>query len=135
MKIDYIESNDAAEAQPDWFCPNTAQSLTIPRLARVNHSIEAFAYCVLGAQVNIRSSILGSGGRAREVQNEFLTLVEEEIIQSDMAASVQRYRLVIDEARVRLNLALCTLWCLPDARKNGDKYSFRVRLQQPTQTS
>jgi len=32
----------------------------------INQSIEAFVYCILGAQVNVRSSILGQGGRAKE---------------------------------------------------------------------
>ena len=27
--------------------------------------------CILGAHVNVRSSILGDGGRAKEVQSEF----------------------------------------------------------------
>ena len=48
-------------------------------LARINQSIKAFLYCVLGTQVNVRSSILGSGGRAREAQSEFLVLMESAI--------------------------------------------------------
>ena len=98
MKIDYIKNNDAADAQADWFCPNTAQGLTQPGLARVNQSIKAYVYCILTAQVNVRSSVLGSGGCTREVQNEFQKLVEEVIIQLDMAASMQRYQLAIDQA-------------------------------------
>ena len=74
--IYYIEPGDAAYAQADWFCPNGAEGLTQAGLSRINQSIEAFAYCVLGSQVNVRSSILGSGGRAKEAQSEFLVLVE-----------------------------------------------------------
>ena len=33
--------------------------------SRINQSIEAFVYCVLGAQVNVRSSILGDGGQGQ----------------------------------------------------------------------
>ena len=36
-----------------------------------------------------------------------LVLVEDAIRQPDLAASVQRYQLAIDEAKVRLNLAVC----------------------------
>ena len=52
--------------QFEWFCPNTSSGLTRAGLARVNQSIETFVYCVLGAPVNVRSSILGRGGRAME---------------------------------------------------------------------
>ena len=71
---------------------------------RINQSIEAFVYCILGAQVNVWSSILGEGGRAKEVQTEFLTLVQ----------SMQRYQLAVDRAKVRLNLAVCPgMWLMP----------------------
>ena len=56
--ISYIEPDDAAYAKADWFAPNKANGLTKVRLSRINQSIEAFVYCILGAHVNIRSSIL-----------------------------------------------------------------------------
>ena len=81
---------------------------------RINQSIEAFVYCILGAQVNVRSSIIGAGGRAKEAQTEFLTLMEDAIRQPDLAKSVQRYQLAVDEAKVRLNLAVCPgAWLMP----------------------
>ena len=68
----------------------------------------------MGAQVNIRSSILGEGGRAKEAQTEFLTLMEDAIRQPDLSKSVQRYQLAVDEAKVRLNLAVCPgAWLMP----------------------
>ena len=91
--IYYIEPDDAAYAQANWFCPNVAEGLTQAGLGRINQSIEAFVDCVLGSQVNVRSSILGSGGRAKEAQSEFLVLVEDSIRQPDLAKSVQRYQL------------------------------------------
>ena len=112
--IYYIETDDAAYPQADWFCPNVAEGLTQAGLARINQSIEAFVYCVLGSQVNVRSSILGSGGRAKEAQSEFLVLVEDSIRQPDLAKSIQRYQLAVDEAKVRLNLAVCPgAWLMP----------------------
>ena len=112
--IYYIEPDDAAYGQADWFCPNVAEGLTQAGLARINQSIEAFVYCVLGSQVNVRSSILGSGGRAKEAQSEFLVLMENSIRQPDLAKSVQRYQLAVDEAKVRLNLAVCPgAWLMP----------------------
>ena len=70
--IYFIEPDDAAYAQADWFAPNTASGLTQAGLSRINQSIEAYVYCILGAQINVRSSILGEGGRAKEAQNKFL---------------------------------------------------------------
>ena len=55
-----------------------------------------------------RGSILSSGGCANKTQSEFLVLVEEAKLQVDLAKSVQRYQLALNEAKVRLNFAVCT---------------------------
>jgi len=100
--------------QYDWFAPNKTAGLTKAGLARINESIEAFVYCILGAQVNVRSNIIGEGGRAKEAQTEFLTLMESAITQPDLAKSVQRYQLAVDEAKARLNLAVAPMaWLMP----------------------
>ena len=100
--------------QYDWFVPKTSAALTQAGLSRINQSIEAFVYCILGAQVNVRSSILGEGGRAKEAQTEFLTLVEDSIILPDLAKSVTNYQKAVDDAKVRLNLAVCPgAWLMP----------------------
>ena len=112
--ISFIEPDDAAYSQADWFAPNTASGLTEAGLSRINQSIEAFVYCILGSQVNVRSSILGSGGRPKEVQSEFLVLMEDAIRQPGLAKSVQRYQLAVDQAKVRLNLAVALkAWLMP----------------------
>ena len=46
-------------------------------------------HCVLGAQVNMLSSILDEGGWVKEAQCEFLLLLEGAIRQLDLAKSVQ----------------------------------------------
>jgi len=62
----------------------------------------------------VRSSIIGDGGRAKEAQTEFLTLMESAKTQPDLAKSVQRYQLAVDEAKVRLNLAVAPMaWLMP----------------------
>ena len=110
----FIELDGVAFAQYDWFAPNKSSGLTQAGLARINQSIEAFVYCILGAQVNVRSSIIGTGGRAKEAQTEFLTLMEEAIRQPDLEKSVQRYQLAVDQAMARLNLAVCPgAWLMP----------------------
>ncbi|KAK2547880.1 hypothetical protein P5673_032060 [Acropora cervicornis] len=47
-------------------------------LSRIKQSIEVFGYCVLGAQVNVRSR------RTRDAQAEFLTLMEDAIRKLDL---------------------------------------------------
>ena len=60
------------------------------------------------------SSILGSGGREKEAQSEFLVLMEDAIRQPGLAKSVQRYQLAVDQAKVRLNLAVALkAWLMP----------------------
>ena len=100
--------------QYDWFASKTASGLTQPGLSCINQSIEAFVYLSWGAQVNVRSSILGIGGRAKEAQTVFLTLMEDAIRQPDLVQSVQRYQLAVDESKVRPNLAVCPgAWLMP----------------------
>ena len=98
------------ESQFDFFMAGKSEGLTQAGMGRLNQSNEAFVYCILGAQVTIRSSILGSSGSATEVQHEFLILVEDPIITPEISTSVQRFQLATDEAKVRLDLALlpCT---------------------------
>ena len=112
--ISYITPDSPADRQCDWFAPKTASGLTQAGLSRINQSMEAFVYCILGAQINVRSSILGAGSRAKEAQSEFLVLMEDAIRQPNLAQSVQRYQLAVDQAKVRLNLAVAPMaWLMP----------------------
>ena len=115
--------------------PDKAEGLTQAGLSRLNQSIEAFVYCVLGAQVNVRSSILGDGGRAKEAQTEFLVLLEEAIRQPNLSKSVQRYQLAVDEAKVRLNLAVAPgTWLMPARMilNTGSVAGYNNQLRQAT---
>ena len=80
--LGFIRNGQGADRQFDWFVPDKANGLTQAGISRLNQSVEAFVYCILGAQVNVRSSILGDGGRSKEAQSEFLTLLEDAISQS-----------------------------------------------------
>ena len=61
----------------------------------------------MGAQVNVRSSILGERGRAKEAQSKFIVLVEDTKRQPDLARSMLPNELAVDEAKVHLNLGVC----------------------------
>jgi len=86
----------------------------------------------LGTQVNVRSSILGQGSQVKEAQSEFLVLMEDAIRHPDLAQSMQRYQLVVDEAKVRLNLAVCFgAWLMPARMIINTESSW---LQQKAET-
>ena len=114
---------------------DVAHGLTQAGMARLNQSIEAFVYCILGSQVNVRSSILGNGGRAKEAQREFLILMEDAIHTPDISKSVQRYQLAVDEAKVRLNLAVAPgCWLMPSnmVLNSGSVVGYNNKLKQAT---
>ena len=98
--------NAKVERQFDLFMADKSEGLTQAGMARPNLSIEAFVYCILGAQVNVTSSTLGSPGSAKEAQREFLVLVEDAIRKQEVSKSVQRFQLAINEAEVTLDLTL-----------------------------
>ena len=134
-ELDHIINEQGSDRQFDWFVPDKAEGLTQAGLSRINQSIEAFVYCVLGAQVNVRSSILGDGGRAKEAQTEFLVLLEESIRQPNLSKSVQRYQLAVDEPKVRLNLAVAPgTWLMPARMvlNTGSVAGYNNQLRQAT---
>ena len=134
-ELDHIINEEGSDHQFDWFVPDKAEGLTQAGLSRINQSIEAFVYCVLGAQVNVRSSILGEGGRAKEAQTEFLVLLEESVRQPNLSKSVQRYQLAVDEAKVRLNLAVAPgTWLMPARMvlNTGSVAGYNNQLRQAT---
>ena len=110
----FIRNDDGTSKQFEYFVQDFAQGLTQVGLSRLKQSIEAFAYCVLGAQVNTRSSIIGNGGRAKETQSEFPVLLEGAIRSPNISKSIQRYQLAVDEAKARLDFAVSPrCWLMP----------------------
>ena len=112
-RIYNIHNNDGKK-QYSWFVPNEGMGLTRRGMGRINRSLEAFVYCVLGAQVNIRSGIVGDSGGAVEAQQEMMKLFESAVIEEDLATSVQRYQLAVQESKLRLDLAFAPgIWLMP----------------------
>ena len=111
--IQYIE-NTLAKKQYEYFIPSDSHGLTSAGLSRINQSIEVFVFCILGAQVNARSGITGNSGSAVEVRREFLALLEDSILKPNISASIERFQLAVQEARVKLDLAISPgTWLLP----------------------
>ena len=81
----YLTTNDngRVERQFDFFMADKSEGLTQAGMAKLNQSIEAFVYCILGAQANVWWSILSSSRSSKGAQREFLFLVEDVIRKSD----------------------------------------------------
>ena len=105
-KIAFIQNDQGADKQLEHFVPNLASSLTLNGLGRINQSIEAFGYCILGAQANTRSSIIGSIRTARNTQTDFLVLFEDAIRTLTVSNGPAKYQEAIEKTKVRLNFAI-----------------------------
>ena len=119
--IQYI-TNAPSENHYEHFVIPVSYGLTKAGQARINQSIEAFVYCILGALVNVRSTILGNTGSAQEVRREFFVLLEDAVKQPDISKSVQRFQLAVQKAKVKLDLAISPgTWLI-----TKDGYQYRI---------
>ena len=104
--IAFIRNDQGADTQFEHFVPGQTSGLTLNGLGRINQSIMAFGYCILGAQANTRSSILGNLGTARNTQTDFLVLIEDSIKTLNVSNGPVKYQDAIQATKVRLNLAV-----------------------------
>ena len=104
--IAFIRNDQGADKQLEPFVPGQTSGLTLNDMGRINQSIMAFGYCILGAQANTRSSILGNLGTARNTQTDFLVLIEDSIKTLTVSNGPVKYQDAIEATKVRLNLAV-----------------------------
>ena len=104
--IYFIRNDQGAENQLEHFVPDFSSGLTQRGLGRINRSIEAFGYCILGAQANTRSSIIGTTGTAINTQTDFLVLVDDAIRTLIVSSELIKYQTAIEMTKVRLNFAV-----------------------------
>ena len=104
--IYFVRNDQGADKQLEHFVPDRASGLTPNGLGRINQSIEAFGYCILGAQANTRSSIIGNTGTVRNTQTDFLVLVDDAIINLTVLNGAVKYQNAIEMTKVRLNVAV-----------------------------
>ena len=132
----FIRNDDGTSKQFEYFVPDFSQGLTQVGFSRLNQSIEAIVYCVLGSQVNTRSSIIDNGGRAKETQSEFLVLLKGAIRSPDISKSIQRYQLAVGEAKARLDFAVVPgCWLMPSRMilNTESTVGYNNKLKQGTQ--
>ena len=112
--IYFVRNDQGADKQFEYFVPNYSQGITPAGLARINQSIEAYCYCILGAQARTRSTIHGLSGGAIETQREFLDRVEDSIVLKNISNSIQRYQEAIADTKTRLDFAVAQgVWLMP----------------------
>ena len=104
--IAFIRNDQGADKQLKHFVPNRASGLTLNGLGRINRSIEAFGYYILGAQANTGSSIINSLGTAKNTQTDFLVLFEDAIRTLTVSNGSVKYQEAIENTKVRLNFAI-----------------------------
>ena len=104
--ISFVRNDQGAEKQLEHFVPDFSNGLTPRGLGRINRSIEAFGYCILGAQANTRSSILGATGTAINTQTDFLVLVDNAIRTLTVSSEPVKYQ--TDKSAIEL---CCGWWC------------------------
>ena len=114
--IAFIRNDQGADTQFEHFVPNSASGLTLNGLCRINRSIEAFGYCILGAQANTRTSILGNLGTARNTQTDFLVLIEDALKTLNVSSGPVKYQNAIEATKVRLNFVVARGTLLLPAR-------------------
>ena len=114
--IAFIRNDQGADKQFEHFVPNQTGGLTLNGLGRINRSIEAFGYCILGAQANTRTSILGTLGTARNTQTDFLVLIEDALKTLTVSNAPVKYQNAITATKVRLNFAVARGTLLLPAR-------------------
>ena len=92
----------------------SSQGLTKGGLSRINQSIEAFVYCILGSQAQTRNGILGSSGVNEETKQVFMKPFESSVVENDISKSIQRYQFALQQAKQKLDLALALgCWLSP----------------------
>ena len=83
-------------------------------LQYLNQSIEAYIYCVLGAQANTRVSIVSHGGGSLEAQQVFRRLMEDSVINYSFGTWILNMNKAIQDTNVVQNLAISpSLWLIP----------------------
>ena len=92
----------------DWkkFVPSTTNGINKRGQLFLQKAIEAFVYCVLGAQVKTRWAITGAEAKSSETQVIFHQLVKETIAQSNDAVMITNMRAAISGSNVLLDLAV-----------------------------
>jgi hypothetical protein len=105
-KVDYIKQGDEVADGFVNFIQNKSGGFTRAGVERINESIRAYVWAVLGAQGQTRTSIVGIGP-AFDAQKQFLSNVEDMISHAeDLPKSIKNYQDVLHFARSKVDFVL-----------------------------
>ena len=106
--VSYISQGPEADEAWSSFILDNSQGLTAPGVERLNDSIHTYVWAILGAQAQIRTSILGSG-TAFDAQNQFLANREDAISSPvGIPSAIERYQSVLQHASSKVDFAFGT---------------------------
>ena len=104
IHVDFIKQ-DASNADTAWgaFVLDKSEGFTSAGVERLNDSIRTYVWAILGAQVQTRSGILGSG-TSFDAQTQFLANVEDAISSPvDIPSAIERYQSVLQNASSKVD--------------------------------
>jgi len=89
------------------FITNESLGFTKAGAVRINESIRNYVYCLLGAQVQTKSSIIGDSGGVLDAQKQFNYLLEKSIAQPfSLQNSISNYQNACEKASSLIDYVL-----------------------------
>ena len=89
------------------FMLEKSDGFTRAGIERINDSIRTYIYCLLGAQVQSRTSIIGQIGTSPDSQKQFIKNFEDAIFANlSIPDSIERYQNAINNSHSKLDFAI-----------------------------
>jgi len=89
------------------FLLKKSNGFTRAGIERLNDSIRTYIYCILGAQVQARTAIIGQSGTSPDAQKQFVVNFESAVYaQLSIPDSIDRYQNAINNSHSKLDFAI-----------------------------
>lgn len=91
------------------FILENSDGFTQPGIQRINQSVRNYLICILGAQVETRSAIIGNTNTAFDAQKQFNVLFEDSIHNDknrSIPETIERYQNYLNKSHIRLNYCI-----------------------------
>ena len=99
----------AQEIDDGWtrFILQKSNGFTRAGIERINDSIRTYIYCILGAQVQARTAIIGQSGTSPDAQKQFVKNIYDSIYADlSIPDSIERYQNAINNTHSKLDFAI-----------------------------
>jgi hypothetical protein len=89
------------------FLLQKSNGFTKTGVERLNDSIRTFIYCILGAQVQARTAIIGQSGTSPDAQKQFVSNFEDAVYaRLSIPESIDKYQNAINNSHSKLDFAV-----------------------------